>query len=321
MKVFFCKVDGGNFGDDMNEWFWDELFPGHRDIAQDRTLFGIGSILWRQNFLENKNAVVMGSGSGYGVVPNELPPGAEVGFVRGPRTARLLGLAPEQAITDPAAMVSTFGRFSEITANRQIIFIPHVGTAKLPLNWERAAERAGIHYVSPARDSQEVIRTIAGSRLVLTESLHGAIVADAFRVPFVPVSISPTFNEHKWKDWAESLLFDVSFRTILGSLTETPQRLARLKRAFWGPHRTPPGPVDARSHANGTRVARVVSADEKHRARKWASWFSPIIETMLTRDLKKVAGEKGYLSRDRVLRERQVQILDRVDEMRNRLTI
>ena len=319
MKVFFCKVDGGNFGDDMNEWFWDELFPDHTEISPGTTLFGIGSILWRQNFINKNRVVVMGSGSGYGVVPSEVPPGTQIGFVRGPRTARLLGLSADHAITDPAAMVPTFDRFHNVRKAGEIVFIPHVGTAKLNVNWERISERAGVSYVSPAGNSEAVIRRLASAKLVLAESLHGAIIADAFRVPFVPVSISPTFNKHKWKDWSDSLEMDLEFFECLARMKQTRQFLAQMKKKL-SRRPGPKGPSTAdTSPDNGTRVAAIVSQDEKNRARLWVSRLAPAIEMMLTQDLKRAAQFPGFMSDVGILRSRQAKITARVNEMRDRL--
>lgn len=319
MKVFYCKVDGGNFGDDMNGWFWDELFPEHSSIAPDTTLFGIGSILWRQNFIGHDKILVMGSGSGYGVVPSELPKGAEIGFVRGPRTAELLGLAPEYAITDPAAMVSTFDGFQDFSTSGETVFIPHIGTAKLPLKWTRLAERAGVSYVSPAEDSQEVILKLARAQLVLAESLHGAIIADAFRVPFVPVCISPTFNTHKWQDWAESLEMEIDFQEFLVGMKETRKRVSQIKKALFGHKSLKTEDTSEGEAPKGTRVAAVVSQEEKAKARRWVSRLSPAIEMMLVRDLKRAARLPGFLSTDKMLRTRQTEILNRIDEIRYRL--
>ncbi len=319
MKLFYCNVEGGNFGDDMNAWFWDTLFPDHATIAPDTTLFGIGSILWRQNLEGHRKVLVMGSGSGYGVVPSELPKGTEIGFVRGPRTAELLGLAPDDAITDPAAMVSTFDEFQDFSTTGETVFIPHVGTAKLPLNWKRIAERAGVTYLSPAGDSHDVILQLARAKMVLAESLHGAIIADAFRVPFVPVRISPTFNNHKWFDWADSLELEIGFEDFLVSMKETRKRLGQIKRALLRVRTPESAETPGHKATPGTRVAAVVPEEEKARARKWVSRLSPAIEMMLVRDLKRAARLEGFLSGDRILRNRQTQILNRVDAMRHRL--
>lgn len=320
MNLFFCQVDGGNFGDDMNEWFWDELFPGYRDIARDTTLFGIGSILWRKNFAGKDKAVIMGSGSGYGVIPNELPEGIEVGFVRGPRTARLLNLEASLAITDPAVMVSRFQQFQNLKTTGEIVFIPHIGTAKLPLNWDRIANRAEITYLSPANDSNGVIQTLAGANLVLAESLHGAIIADTFRIPWVPVSISPAFNNHKWLDWAESLEMEISFEELLVGMKRTRQRVGQIKNAFIGRKRTGCEQKTIEAMPHGTHVAATFSEEDKNSARKWVLRLSSVIEAMLVHDLRRAKRMKGFLSSEAILKRRQSQILNRIDQIRDRLT-
>ena len=319
MNLFFCKVDGGNFGDDMNGWFWDELFPDYPDLAPDTTLFGIGSILWRDNFKGYEKVLVMGSGSGYGVIPNELPKGTQIGFVRGPRTARLLNLEADMAITDPAIMVSTFERFQDLKKTDEVVFIPHIGTAKLPLNWEHVAERAGVKYLSPAIDSHDVITELAGASLVLAESLHGAIIADAFQVPWLPVSVSPTFNRHKWLDWCDSLEMEITFQDFLVGMKKTRARVAQIRSALSSRKMagdTPSNPKDIR---NGTHVAPTFSEGDKNAARKWVSRLSPAVETMLVRDLRRAKKMKGYQSSEKILKRRQSQILERIDQVRNRL--
>lgn len=319
MNLFFCKVDGGNFGDDMNGWFWDELFPDHRDIAPDTTLFGIGSILWRANFVGHEKVVVMGSGSGYGVIPNELPKGTQIGFVRGPRTARLLNLDAAMAITDPAIMVSTFDCFQDVKKTDDIIFIPHVGTAKLPLDWERVAERAGVAYLSPANDSHEVIRKLAGAKLVLAESLHGAIIADAFHVPWIPVSVSPTFNNHKWQDWCDSLEMEIEIQKFLAGMKKTRARVGQIKNALSRRKMAPTGERSAKIMPHGTHVAPAFSQQDKNAARKWISRLSPAVEMMLVQDLRRAKKLKGYRSSEGVLKKRQTQISERIDQVRDRL--
>ena len=40
---------------------------------------------------------------------------------------------------------------------------------------------------------------------MLTEALHGAIVADALRVPWIPIRLYDRYSEFKWRDWTESM--------------------------------------------------------------------------------------------------------------------
>lgn len=321
MRLFYCKVIGGNFGDDMNEWFWDELFPEYKILAPDATMFGIGSILWRRNFDGLERVIVMGSGSGYGVVPSQLPQNAEVGFVRGPRTAKLIDLQPDKAITDPAAMVSTFDEFRNVGSSGNVVFIPHIGTAKLPLNWKSIADRAELRYVSPADNAHDVIRAIGSARLVLSESLHGAIIADSFRVPWLPLSISPAFNEHKWRDWSDSLLVEIDFRQFLVGLKKTRAFASRVRAAVVGRVVTARGLQQNSSTSHGTHVAPDFSGEAKETARRWVSNLSPVVEALLVRDLVRAKRARPFLSSDAILKRRQDQIIERIDQVRCRLSV
>src|SRR3569623_1144475 len=42
----------------------------------------------------------------------------------------------------------------------------------------------------------------------MTEAIHGAIVADTLRVPWIPVACSPEVAPFKWIDWTQSLGLD-----------------------------------------------------------------------------------------------------------------
>ena len=42
-------------------------------------------------------------------------------------------------------------------------------------------------YVDPASGPRHVVDAIRSARLVVTSAMHGAIVADAFRVPWIRV--------------------------------------------------------------------------------------------------------------------------------------
>ena len=57
----------------------------------------------------------------------------------------------------------------------------------------------------PVAKPRSVIRAIAQSRLVIAESMHAAILADAFRVPWIAVSTSHSINSFKWQDWAATV--------------------------------------------------------------------------------------------------------------------
>ena len=71
---------------------------------------------------------------------------------------------------------------------------------------EAACKLAGIRYISPMENLESIVYNISSARFVITESLHGAILADAYRIPWTPVA-SPFISRaaFKWHDWCQSL--------------------------------------------------------------------------------------------------------------------
>jgi succinoglycan biosynthesis protein ExoV len=84
------------------------------------------------------------------------------------------------------------------------------------------------------------MRDICRSDRLITEAMHGAIVADALRVPWTAVSIGPCFNQEKWLDWGLSV--GVTPEVVpIPYLSELRSRLSPLdsvkqsvKRALYG---------------------------------------------------------------------------------------
>ena len=86
--------------------------------------------------------------------------------------------------------------------------------------------------VEKRRDGNEKVgRMIAAADLVIAESMHAAILADAFRVPWVAVTTSDAINSFKWNDFVQSLGLVYAPRRIpLSSRAEAITKGAR----FWG---------------------------------------------------------------------------------------
>jgi len=117
-------------------------------------------------------------------------------------------IAPDLALTDPAILIAALPRFQNL-ARRGVIFVPHWKSVGIG-TWPSICREAGIDYVDPRQDSELVIRRIGSATLVLAESMHAAIVADALRVPWISVTTTPEFLAFKWADWAASLGMTIS---------------------------------------------------------------------------------------------------------------
>lgn len=204
MKLRYFRNDPPNFGDELNALVWDALLPpGFLDGDDSELFLGIGSILW--NHLPKAPLKhVAGSGFGGYTAPPDMADGSwNVLWLRGPLTARALGLDPALAIADSAVLLREIP-LPPPKPGRGIAFMPHFESARRGA-WERACALAGIDYLDPRGDATELIARIRGARLVISEAMHGAIVADALRTPWI--GIVPFFRQHraKWEDWALSL--------------------------------------------------------------------------------------------------------------------
>ncbi len=204
MRQVYHSSPQGNFGDDLNAWFWDVVLPGWRNWDSSVTLIGIGTIL-NAGLLPSGKKLVIGSGVGYGGIPdvsncNEW----DIRAVRGPMTTKTLGLDPLKALSDPAITLPCFNMFHGIEKTDDIVFVPHVGSDQ-SFDWASICARLGLQYQSPSACPKIVIKRLASARCVIAESMHAAIIADAFGTPWTAVAINKGFNRFKWLDWAESL--------------------------------------------------------------------------------------------------------------------
>lgn len=318
MNLFYCKNPTGNFGDDMNLWFWDKLMPGWQEHLPETTLFGIGTILTKDALRDNPKAVICGSGTGYGDISSLKSPDTQVAWVRGPNTAKMLGVDPKLAITDPACMVAEMAPFAGSKApSGKTLFIPHRLTSLLEIDWDRIGDELGVSVVSPQLDAVEVITEIMNADLVLAESMHAAIIADALRVPWIAVEISHHFNAFKWNDWAQSVEADLTVHPALARPKAAYFFLRRNMGAVKSFFKTRPTPkADAAPAAAQGQVKQFsnpnyMQKDERDFVKKSIARFAPVFENLLIRDLKTTLTFEPSLSPEGVVQARR----DRIKEV------
>jgi len=205
MKLHYWRTFP-NFGDQLNAWIWDRVLPGAFDDDAEVLFFGIGTLL-NSEAPSAKRVVIFGTGVGYGAPISEPNPTWEIYCVRGPLSATALGLSTSAAASDPAILIPRF--FESAGARRhRFAFMPHWRSAS-ELH-QRLCGDLGINYVSPARPVEQVLEQIASSEVLITEAMHGAIAADALRVPWI--ALHDKRNEDtllsKWQDWCLSVALD-----------------------------------------------------------------------------------------------------------------
>jgi succinoglycan biosynthesis protein ExoV len=231
MQPYYWESAHGNFGDDLNLWLWDFLLPGFRETHPDTLLVGVGTVLNRALLPERQHKLVIGSGFGYGSLPDMSQADEwDIRSVRGPLTAQKLGLEPEKGIIDPAVMLADMPEFQNLPKRYKKSFVPHWESAISGM-WSSMVPSLGLTYIDPCGEAKAVIRQIAQSEIIIAESMHGAILADAFRVPWVAVSTSASINSFKWNDWASTL--GVTYQPIKVPISTRAE--AKMKNSsFWG---------------------------------------------------------------------------------------
>jgi succinoglycan biosynthesis protein ExoV len=202
MKLYYREVPRGNFGDDLNPWLWARLLPGFLDEDDNILFVGIGSIL-NDRIPDRPYKVVFGSGVGYGKLPLISKQKWKIYCVRGPLSAERLGLPAAIGIGDAAVLVRSL-QMPKFDKVHKISYMPHQTSAALG-NWEGICDEIGIHFIHPGKGVEAVMADILSSELLITEAMHGAIVADGFRVPWIPVRAYYQIPRFKWLDWCASI--------------------------------------------------------------------------------------------------------------------
>lgn len=207
MKLTYFQGDPPNFGDELNATMWAELLPANFFDDDPSTLFvGIGSVI-QHNYPKEAKKVVVGSGyGGYTKKPDVHDGTWEFHFVRGPQTTEALGLNPNLAVADAAILLRETA-LPKPALDIKVGFMPHYESIERG-NWQAACDLAGITFIDPSRPPDQVIAQILGAELVITEAMHGAIVSDALRTPWIGVKAMHHVHRFKWHDWAQALDID-----------------------------------------------------------------------------------------------------------------
>lgn len=232
MKIKYCPIEGGNFGDTLNTMVWDRLFPDLTKLKDGILVYGIGTLLDGRHDRSLKKVVL---GSGLGEARAALPdPNWEFRWVRGPLSAHEFGISSDLALGDPAVLWPELQAGCGGAPDGPVGLIPHYRTWD-SYDWVQVAANAGMVAINPRQSPSEVIAQTRACSRIMAESLHGAICADAMAIPWAPCILAHRFNEFKWKDWLATvhrpfapMVADRPLVRSIGKPKALTNRLARL---------------------------------------------------------------------------------------------
>ncbi|MDF2177297.1 polysaccharide pyruvyl transferase family protein [Aliiglaciecola sp. CAU 1673] len=235
LKLGYFDTQLRNVGDDLNPYIFKHYFPNMDNVHPDCVFIGIGSI-FDGRFSPSPQKLVFGPGArGANALP-ELDNSWDIRFVRGPLTQAAVQKQGIECpyISDPGLLISEF--FEPKSANAQDIgLIPYFRTEHQP--WQEIADRLSFKLISPRLSVEEFANSIRQCRFVVTEAMHGAIIADALRVPWLPYSSITASHEKethqfKWTDWCQSV--GMEFSELNLPILWNPKKMgiaSRLKQA------------------------------------------------------------------------------------------
>jgi succinoglycan biosynthesis protein ExoV len=278
-----------NFGDELNTVLWPHLLPGFFDEDPAVRFLGIGSVLDQRHASQ---ALKLVAGSGYGGYEAKpvLDDSWIIHWVRGRATAVTLGLPAALALGDPAVLVpKAFGRAA--AGGQDVGFMPHFESAGWGA-WRSVAEMTGVRLIDPRDPPLAILQAIGRCKLLLSEALHGVIVADALRVPWVAIRPRARVHRAKWWDWADTMELRPRFH-----------RLPASTMLEWG---------------------ETSWLSCFHTTRGWLSRMQPRLTTIslerllaqASEALRRAAEASPQMSTDRTLDRCQSRMLEAVDAMR-----
>ena len=223
VNASMCQASGrvvpNNIGDDLNCYLLEEM-TGRR-VFNKKDVWNvyclpiymcIGSIL-NARWIHPRGNIVWGAGARNDIDPPRKRNPKKVVAVRGPKTRELLlkhGVSCPEIYGDPVLLLPRFYRPSIPACRYKVGIVPHIYDLENPL-LKRLSERypndVKIVDVKHYTNWHDVIYSIVSCEIILSSSLHGLIIADAYNIPNKWVKFSDdTFDgAFKYQDYMLSV--------------------------------------------------------------------------------------------------------------------
>ncbi|MCL2038751.1 polysaccharide pyruvyl transferase family protein [Candidatus Saccharibacteria bacterium] len=207
-KVFWYRPSrfSINFGDEITAVLFEHYNLNAKRVRYNEAeLFSTGTILGWQKI--NK-AIILGSGmDSHAKYRPEAKVGGGVVFygLRGKNTAKLVGVAPKNiTLGDPGLMMARVVK--KPAAKYRIGVVPN------SVDWAAAKKLYGklpVKMINPSRtlfmgakrQTRKVVKEIASCEMILSSSLHGNVIADAYGIPNAHITLGKKVSEEKFRDY------------------------------------------------------------------------------------------------------------------------
>jgi len=224
------KWHKSNWGDDLNVYFAQNLFS-KKIINYETSILSwlfhrtnytmIGSML----HVANKNTIVWGTGMlAEDMYPKEAP--KKILAVRGKLTREALikkGYDCPEVFGDPALLLPYFYQPSKEKKYR-VGIVPHMYDEDNPIIHEWLAKNLDCCLISMKHYSRkfEIVDKIVSCEFIISSSLHGIIISDAYHIPNVWVEFSDRVvgNGFKFRDYFSSVKRDIHTPKTINILTD-----------------------------------------------------------------------------------------------------
>jgi succinoglycan biosynthesis protein ExoV len=195
----------------INDWLWPRLLPDHCARDDGTLLLGTGGLIdaATADLATHRRVVVFGAGvRGRTSLPDMTRAEWDIRFVRGPESARALGLAPEGWLCDPAVLASKLhgGRGRERlmrAGSRRIGLIP--GRHATPEAALTLADGAGLHLIDAHDHAESWLNSLIDCDAAICGDLIAAVIADAYGIPWRPLRSAYADDGFEWLDWSRSM--------------------------------------------------------------------------------------------------------------------
>ena len=214
-----------NFGDDLNVYLFEEL-TGKKILKYDEffhynceNFLGIGSII---EWCSTPHSVIWGSGAMYGNKTTKIK-AASVLALRGKYSKDYLescGIKCPNIFGDPALLLPMVYNPKNIRKKYKYGIVPHIMDYDLPIVVEYRKNHPEILFIDlhNYNDWHEVINLFLSCENIISSSLHGLIVSDAYGIPNVHVIFSNQIlgGDFKYRDYysgvGKSFITPLDFR-------------------------------------------------------------------------------------------------------------